>query len=77
MNRESGKPAQPEVPTPERASEIRVFWRIVGLLQKEYGLEIRGDGIEIHDRRTNCWPAIVTESGELEILTDESIGESE
>jgi len=68
MIRLTGKAPQAAVPTPERAAEVEKFFTTLKLIQDAFGLEVRGDGLEIHDRQTGKYVAIVTEDGFLEIL---------
>jgi hypothetical protein len=68
MIRLAGKAPQASVPTPERAAEVEKFFTTLRLIQDAFHLEVRGDGLEIHDRQTGTYPAIITEDGALEIL---------
>lgn len=73
MNRTNSKAPVPAIATPERARQIEFFWKGIQQVQDIWGLKIAGDGLEIHDARVpGTYPAIVTESGELELLTAEN-----
>jgi hypothetical protein len=70
VNRTTGYPPAPAEPTPERASDIEKFHTTLKLIQNAFGLRIVGDGLEIHDdTMPGKYPAIITEDGELELIT--------
>lgn len=77
MNRSTGKAPVPTVATPLRAEDITLFHKELRELEKIWSLRIVADGIEIHDDLVpGTYPAIITESGELELITESTLEEA-